>query len=121
MTIPSSDSSVEEPRPGTIDESEYHRLLSAERRRAALEIFDEWGAPYELEELAAAIVSLEADADSEKIADEPDVAHVEEAAVMLHHVHLPMMSDMGVISYDEGTNRIVPSEPKIEAIFSNPL
>ena len=114
MTIPSSDSPIEEPKPTQIDESEYHRLLSAERRRAALEVFDEWGGHYELEELAAAIASLEVDV-------EPDPAHVEEASVMLHHVHLPMLSDMGVVSYDEETNRIVPSEPKIDAIFSNPL
>ena len=113
--IPTSDTPIEEPRTTGISEGEYHRLLSSERRRVALEVFDSWGAPYELGELAAAVASMEADD------GEPDDAHVEEAAVMLHHVHLPMLSEIGVIEYDEEATRIVPSQPAIDALFSNPV
>jgi hypothetical protein len=92
-----------ERRAGTehLTEDEYHGLLSAERRREALEVLSESTPPAELEDLAAAVAARETD---ERATDE---AAVERVAVALHHAHLPMMDALGVVDYDPGSRRVV--------------
>ena len=81
---------------GTADlpPSDRHKLLATERRRVALDILSERGAPVDLEDLAAAIAAREANRD---VADDEAVKQV---AISLHHTHLPMLADFGVIDYD---------------------
>ena len=80
--------------------SEYFQLLSADRRRVALEALAEQTAPVELDALAAAVAAREKDEDT--VTEE----RVTQVASMLHHVHLPKMADFGVVEYDLDTCRI---------------
>lgn len=83
-----------------LTESETYRLLAVKRRRLALEILIRSSAPVELEALAAAVTERETD---REIGDE---TAVEDAAITLHHLHLPMMADLDVIDYDPEASQI---------------
>ena len=100
MTSDTSD--VTEGRPGTdgLTESDRHRLLATERRRAALDTLEGRTAPVDLADLAAGLVGRERGADG---FDEETLRRV---AVRLHHVDLPMMADLGVVDYDPDANRV---------------
>jgi hypothetical protein len=80
---------------------ERYRVLSAERRRLTLDVVADRTAPVGLDDVARAVARRETDADV------PDAAAVERVAVSLHHVHLPKLSDAGVVQYDPDSNRIV--------------
>lgn len=76
-----------------VTEDERHRLLAASRRRAILDVLDEQSSSG-LGELAAAVAAREG------------VDDVERVAVSLHHTHLPLMADLGVLSYDPDHKRV---------------
>jgi len=80
----------------TLTESERYRLLSEKRRRVALGVLAERTTPVGIDELAAEIVSRESDSE--------DSEHVERVATLLHHNHLPKLSDSGIIDYDSSAN-----------------
>lgn len=82
----------------TVDER--YDLLTADRRRVALEVLSETGAPVDLDEVATEVAVRERGDDS------PPNGVVERIAVSLHHVHLPRMADLGVVDYDTVSNRI---------------
>ena len=75
--------------------SEQHRLLASETRRQVLNLLTETGTPIELENLAAKDSIRGQDA-------------VEDTLIRLHHVHLPMMSEMDVINYDPDRRLVRP-------------
>ena len=81
---------------GTADlsTSDHHKVLAGERRRVALDVLSDRSTPVDLEDLAVAIARRETDAD---VVDEETV---EQVAITLHHTHLPMMGELGVIDYD---------------------
>ncbi|WP_254524654.1 DUF7344 domain-containing protein [Natrinema caseinilyticum] len=81
-------------------ESTRHRLLEAKRRRMTLDILTGVTATVELSELAAGIVAREGGVDA--VTDDA----VSDVQISLHHVHLPMMAELGVIDYDASTRRI---------------
>ncbi|MFC6718043.1 hypothetical protein ACFQGT_10430 [Natrialbaceae archaeon GCM10025810] len=81
-------------------ESDRHRILAGERRGMALDVLAGQEPPIELAELAAGIAARENGADA---VDEEIVARV---ACSLHHVHLPLLSDCGLIEYATDANRI---------------
>lgn len=83
-----------------LTESEYHELLSVERRRTTLDIVARANAPVELRELAAMVAERESDVGV------PDEATVERVAISIHHTHLPQMADLGVIDYDPDSSRV---------------
>ncbi|WP_255171331.1 DUF7344 domain-containing protein [Natrononativus amylolyticus] len=74
--------------------SDQHRLLASERRRLTLDILDGNAAPIELTELATQIVARE---DGSVPVTEDAVNRM---AVSLHHIHLPLMAEMGVLDYE---------------------
>lgn len=80
--------------------SDRHKVLAAERRRVALDILSERVAPVDLEGLATVIAAREAEGD---VADEKTV---EQVAITLHHTHLPMMADLGVIDYNPEATQV---------------
>jgi hypothetical protein len=82
-----------------------HKLLTAERRRVALDILTERAAPVELEDLAAAIAR---ETDDGAV----DEGVVERVAVDLHHVHLPMLNEFAVIDYDPEATRVESCPPR---------
>ncbi|WP_277542313.1 DUF7344 domain-containing protein [Haloarcula laminariae] len=70
-----------------------HKLLSDERRHTALRVLDEGPLPMGLGELADAVATDEA-------------ADADAVGVALHHKHLPLMADLGVVDYDPATRRV---------------
>ena len=72
-------------------ESDRHRLLSSERRWVTLALLNGEDAPLGLEELAANVAKVE------NLDDE--MGH-KQVMISLHHIHLPMMAEMGVLEYD---------------------
>lgn len=80
--------------------SERHRLLADERRRITVEVLAERGATVPFEELAAAVDARERDEHVE--AGEAS----DRVRIALHHVHLPMLAEAGVLAYDPRTKRI---------------
>ena len=90
-----------EARPGTLGpaESERHRILSSERRRTVLEVLADRTSPLALEDLAAAVAAREAD-------EARCGSGTGRVAITLHHQHLPMLTDAGVLEYEPSTKRI---------------
>lgn len=87
------DSADRYPATATLDESVRHRLLSAARRRHALDVFAIRSGPITLRALAAAVAARE-DTDP---ADDDDRRRLE---IVFHHVHLPMLAEYGLVEYD---------------------
>lgn len=73
-----------------LSRSERYRLLASERRRDAISELAGASAPVELEDLAAHLAN----------GDEA------ETRIELHHVHLPMMAEMGILEYDHERTRV---------------
>lgn len=80
--------------------SERCRVLSAARRRTTLDVISNQAAPLELTDLAVAVATREFDGDA------PDEGTIEQVAISLHHVHLPLLADLGIIDYVPETNRV---------------
>lgn len=97
-----------------LTDSDRHRLFAAEQRRIALELLEEADLPVALEELATAITDRETELGTRE-ADAPDAGDAERVAISLHHVHLPLMADLGVVDYDAASRRVeafrAPEEP----------
>ncbi|MDS0282772.1 hypothetical protein NDI86_11605 [Halomicroarcula sp. S3CR25-11] len=81
----------------TITRSERHKLLSAERRRHVLDVFDAESLPIGLDALADGVGEREA-------ADASDIATA--VRVTLHHQHLPLLDDLGLVEYDPVARRV---------------
>ena len=86
-----------------LTENEYHRLLWAERRRLTIDVLEGVTDSVELNELAAMVAKREDGIDT---ADENAIDHV---AIDLHHTHLPLLADLGVLDYDPYGHRIDPT------------
>ena len=83
-----------------LTKSEQHRLLADERRQVVLESLPGRGSELALDELAASVLERERGEPS----DEPATRN--EVAVSLHHVHLPVLDDLGVLEYDADSHRV---------------
>ncbi|MUV56291.1 hypothetical protein [Halogeometricum sp. CBA1124] len=92
-------------RPDHVTESDWYRLLSAERRRELLDVFDDRSGPLALDSLAAEIATRDDELDAPDAADDAVLTRV---ASSLHHVHLPKLHDAGVVEYDPDSRRIEP-------------
>jgi len=86
----------------TLTETERHRLLADELRRFVIDMLDGRNGPIEasLGELASDIDRANPD-----ISDSAEMGR-EDLLVRLHHVHLPMLDDLGLIDYERTTKRI---------------
>lgn len=82
--------------------AERCELLAAERRRLALDVIADRTGPLELADLAAAVARREDGLDA---ADADDRRRVRTS---LHHRHLPMMDDLGLVEYDPDANLVEP-------------
>lgn len=82
--------------------SDKHRLLAEEQRRLALALLAQRRDTVEVEELAAEIARREADGGpvGEQVVDR--------VVISLHHRHLPMMDDLGVVDYDADLYQVDP-------------
>lgn len=82
--------------------SDKHRLLADGQRRLALALLAERRNAVEVAELAAAIARRESG--DEPVGEEA----VERVTIALHHRHLPVMDDLGVVDYDADQCRVDP-------------
>lgn len=94
---------TEHPSVATLTESERYRVLEAERRRLVLAILAEQMTSVGLLELATEIVAREAGNDT------TDEEAIERVAITLHHTHLPILDEKGVVDYDLRSQRIEPT------------
>lgn len=85
-----------------LTEDERHRLLAAGRRQVVLDAVTAEMSSFGLTELAREVAARE---DGIRPDDESDVERV---AVTLHHAHLPLMAELGTISYDPERQQIEP-------------
>lgn len=110
---------LEDPRFRLLLDSEVDELdevlshLANERRRVLLAILRDERAPTSRTALAGELLRRETDE------IDPDSELVEDAAVTLHHVHLPKMTTDDLIEYDSETGRIAyAGHPALEEIFT---
>ena len=82
-----------------LTQSEQHRLLADARRQLVLDVLSDDTASIGLEELAMEILERE----ETQGADYEGVCRVQ---IDLHHKHLPLMDDLGVLDYDPATHLI---------------
>ncbi|WP_431358868.1 DUF7344 domain-containing protein [Halovenus amylolytica] len=88
-----------------LTETERHRLLAAERRRILITILSSSSSPIQMETLAKKI------AERETSTTTVDESIVDRMMVSLHHTHLPMMANMGIIGSNPETNQIEFDDP----------
>jgi len=107
MTQSTYENTETQPGATELTESDRFRLLAAERRRDVLAVVTDRHAPFDLTDLATAVAKREHD--EERPAEET----IEEVAISLHHAHLPLMDELGIIDYVPETNRV-------EACYASP-
>ena len=83
-----------------LSDRDRHRLLADERRRTTLDVLADRQLPVEVGDLAEEVAAME------RTTDEIDVDTVETVAISLHHHHLPLMDDLGVVHYDPTSHRV---------------
>jgi len=107
MTQSTYENTETQPGATELTESDRFRVLAVERRRETLAVITDRHAPFELTDLATAVATRERDVET------PTEETIEEVAVSLHHVHLPLMDDLGILDYVPDTNRV-------EACYASP-
>ena len=87
-----------------LSETDRHRLLASDRRRVVLDVLEDRPSHVDLEDLAAAVCSRE-------VEDGRHGSDPEAVAISLHHTHLPLLTDAGLLEY-------VPSSKRVEAVHA---
>ncbi|MFC7133897.1 MULTISPECIES: DUF7344 domain-containing protein [Salinibaculum] len=83
-----------------LSESERHRVLASGRRRTVLNIIVGQTGPLELEDLATEVARAEFDG-------QPSTeATVGRVLASLHHRHLPILDEFGVVDYDSECKQV---------------
>lgn len=90
-----------------LTESERHQLLAGERRRIVLDVLSDQETELTLAELATRVGARESDSSTEA-ASQMDVQ------IALHHVHLPLIAEKGLVRYDYETKRVEPHKREID-------
>lgn len=92
--------SVEPGEKARIAEEDRHRILADETRRTVTAILRTTSTPIALDNLATRVV----DRNEELALQGTD--HTDHVAIGLHHNHLPLLADVGIISYDPETKYV---------------
>lgn len=100
MSQSSSDRADDRAVRATLPESALHRLLASNRRRILLELLEEQPTPVDLEALAILVAKREAEVDSTEPAD------LDRIEMTLHHEHLPVLAQAGVVDYQPAANSV---------------
>lgn len=87
------------------NQSEY-TVLTNSTRRQALEVLRESRSPMAVADLAAEITARE---EGEPI-HEIDRERAERMQILLHHNHLPMMDEFGIVEYDPEQRIVAPTD-----------
>lgn len=86
--------------------SEYYRVVADERRRTVATVLRERDETVQLSRLATAVAIL--DGESEETRTDIETT--------LHHRHLPLMEEAGVLSYDPGTKQVAPTQSALATL-----
>jgi hypothetical protein len=73
------------------------------RRREALTVLREAGAPLALADLAADIVA------AERPGGAPDYDAIQQCRIMLYHVHVPRLVEAGAVEFDPARQVVAPA------------
>lgn len=90
------------------------RALADERRRTTLRVLVEASTPIDARTVARRVAVREADDGTRSVPSD----RIERVHVSLHHVHLPMLADVGLSSYDPDSGVV---EDAVEDVGSLPL
>jgi hypothetical protein len=93
-----------------LDASTKHNVLKDARRRHVLDALEDLSSPMSLDELAETTAAREHEVTADDATDQRRVA------IALHHAHLPVLADAGLIDYVAETNTIEPDRDAIEAL-----
>jgi DNA-binding transcriptional ArsR family regulator len=77
------------------EKSDYYRLRSDRQRRTTLQVLSDTSQDITVAELAMRV--------SRRLPTETPTDRIE---IRLHHVHLPMLADAGVVDYDRESKRV---------------
>ncbi|MHB9288343.1 hypothetical protein ACKVMT_15040 [Halobacteriales archaeon Cl-PHB] len=86
--------------------SQRYRVLADDRRRATIEVLAERAEPMDLVDLAATVRSRD---DGGETTDQRIEAS-------LHHRHLPLLDDLGLVEHDAEANRVRPDPAALRRI-----
>lgn len=100
MTHITPDDTTERTSESAVDPTTRHRLLADERRRAACIALADLDTDVHLTVLADAVAT------SESTTHSADAT--ERVGVTLHHLHLPLLDDAGVVDYEATTHHVTP-------------
>lgn len=103
MAVPSRNVSEDLMASGDLTEDECYRLLESRRRRVVLLVLAGQQESLSVGELSRKVAEAESD-DVTPASEET----VEDIRIELHHVHLPLLADHGVVEYDWTTRRVEP-------------
>jgi len=93
---------------------ERHRLLSNERRRTVLRVLEHEAEATTLAALATAVAAAEPDVDRSDSTVDEDATVDDAVQIELHHIHLPMLDDAGLVDYDGASKRVERTVPASE-------
>lgn len=101
-----AESALEDGTSAEITSEELHRVFSEPLRRATLAVLADASTPTSLESLAF-------DVESEQDAD---ASGVDACSVALHHRHLPVLDEAGLVDYEPATNTIRSCHGSVQAL-----
>lgn len=84
-----------------LTDDEYYRLLDSRRRRVLLSVLAERDDSVSVGELARRVAEAESEDDTLASVDTASDIRID-----LHHVHLPLLDDCGVVEYDWTARRV---------------
>ncbi|MFC6951583.1 DUF7344 domain-containing protein [Halorubellus litoreus] len=90
------------------DENTRHHVLADERRRTACNVLAECEQYVQLSDLAHAVAGSEA--------TDREPASTGRVGVTLHHVHLPLLDDVGAVDYEPSTHRVTPNDAALDEL-----
>jgi len=97
--------------PAELSDHERYRLLADPRRRTVLAVVT----AYSEATTATSLGELASDVDRlERSREKADATPREDLLVRLHHVHLPMLDEAGVVDYDSDAKRVVLHGPDVD-------
>lgn len=83
-----------------LSDDDYHRVLASQRRRLLLQELVTWSSPLSRRGVAKMMAEQIAGAETSAT----DVDRIDNS---LHHVHLPLMVQFGVLEYDTTAEQII--------------
>lgn len=108
MSEPTVDATRDGTRLPNLSQSQRHRVLADKRRRVLLAELEEHTDPVSLDALTSAIVARERDDGGQSRSDR--------VRISLHHVHFPLLDELGIVDYDHENNVIEPQRAAIDGL-----